>query len=122
MPRRLAGMPWAMHTHATPLVSVVMPLYNAAVYLPAALDSILAQTLRDFELIVVDDGSRDRSPAILRRYQSRDPRLRVISRPNTGIVGALNDGLAVSRGEFIARMDADDISLPERFEKQVTYL
>jgi glycosyltransferase involved in cell wall biosynthesis len=99
-----------------------MPLYNTERHLPAALDSILAQTFTDFEIIAVDDGSKDNTLKILREYESRDPRLRVVSRPNTGIVGALNDGLALARADFIARMDGDDLCLPTRFEKQIDYL
>lgn len=99
-----------------------MPVYNSQRYLPAAVESILDQTFRDFELIAVDDGSRDSSLAILREYEAKDPRVRIISRPNTGIVGALNDGLEAATGELIARMDADDISLPHRFEKQAAFL
>jgi len=99
-----------------------MPVYNAGRYLRPAVESILVQTFRDFELVVVDDGSKDDSPAILREYEAKDSRIKILSRPNTGIVGALNDGLAAARGEFIARMDSDDLSTPERFEKQVTYL
>ncbi|MFN4243199.1 MAG: glycosyltransferase family 2 protein [Tepidisphaerales bacterium] len=105
-----------------PTVSVLMPVYNAQRYLREAVDSVLGQTFTDFELIAVDDGSTDGSLAILREYERKDGRVRVISRPNTGIVGALNDGLAVCRGELIARMDADDVCLPERFEKQVAFL
>lgn len=104
-----------------PRISVVMPVYNAARYLQAAIDSILAQTFSDFELVAVDDGSTDNSHAILDSYAARDPRVRVLSRPNTGIVGALNDGLALARGEFLARMDADDIALPERFARQLAW-
>jgi glycosyltransferase involved in cell wall biosynthesis len=99
-----------------------MPVYNSQRYLRAAVESVLAQTFGDFELLCVDDGSTDESLAILRGYESKDDRVRIISRANTGIVGALNDGLAAARGEFIARMDADDLSLPERFEKQVAFL
>jgi glycosyltransferase involved in cell wall biosynthesis len=105
-----------------PSVSVVMPVYNAERYLPAAVESILSQTVRDFEFIIIDDGSTDGSRRLLEECARRDARIRVVSRPNTGIVGALNDGLALCEGEFIARMDADDISLPERFEHQVSYL
>lgn len=103
-------------------ISVLMPVYNAERYLRKAVESILAQTYRDFELISVDDGSSDRSKEILESYAARDSRVRVISRPNTGIVGALNDGLAAAKGEFIARMDADDIALPGRFAAQIAYL
>jgi glycosyltransferase involved in cell wall biosynthesis len=105
----------------TPLISVVMPVYNADRYLRQAVESILAQSLADFELIAVDDGSKDNSRPTLERLATRDSRLRVISRPNTGIVGALNDGLAVARGQFIARMDADDVALPHRFAEQIAY-
>jgi glycosyltransferase involved in cell wall biosynthesis len=105
-----------------PAVSVLMPIYNAQLTLGEAVDSILAQTFSDFELIVVDDGSTDRSLEMLHQYARLDTRIRIISRPNTGIAGALNEAINVARGEFIARMDADDISLPTRFEKQVGYL
>jgi len=104
-----------------PRISVVMPVYNAARWLPTALDSIVAQTFSDFELIAVNDGSTDGSLGILQTYAARDPRIRIISRPNTGIIGALNDGLAVARGEFVARMDADDESAPDRFRQQIEY-
>jgi glycosyltransferase involved in cell wall biosynthesis len=109
-------------TTAIPAISVVMPLYNTERHLAAALDSVLAQTFTDFEIIAVDDGSKDGTLKILRDYESRDPRVRVLSRPNTGIVGALNDGLAMARAEFIARMDGDDLCLPQRFAKQIDYL
>ena len=105
-----------------PMLSVLMPVYNGERYLVEAIESILSQTFIDFEFIIVDDGSTDKSLAILRRYADKDGRVRVISRPNTDIVGALNDGLAVSCGEFVARMDADDIALPERFDLQVAFL
>jgi len=104
------------------VISVIIPVYNAARYLNWAIESILAQSHRDFEVIAVDDGSTDNSRQILERFASRDSRLRLVSRANTGIVGALNDGLLVARGEFIVRMDADDISLPDRFEQQLTFM
>src|SRR6266581_3934019 len=107
---------------SSPAISVVMPVYKAERYLAQAVDSILDQTFTDFELIAVDDGSRDQSLQILNGYAQKDQRVRVISRPNTGIVGALNDGIAAARAPLIARMDSDDLSLPQRFEKQVTYL
>jgi glycosyltransferase involved in cell wall biosynthesis len=106
----------------TPIVSVLMPVYNAERYIEEALESVLNQTFENFEVITVNDGSTDGTLDILRRFEQQDARIRVVSRPNTGIVGALNDGLAVARGEFIARLDADDIALPERFSKQVDYL
>lgn len=105
-----------------PLISVVLPVYNCQDYLRPAIDSILAQSFTDFELICVDDGSKDGSLGILREYEKRDPRLIVISRPNTGFVGALNDALKIALGEYIARMDGDDISRIDRFARQVAYL
>jgi GT2 family glycosyltransferase/glycosyltransferase involved in cell wall biosynthesis len=107
---------------SVPRVSVVMPVYNAGRYLAPAVESVLAQTFRDFEFIIVDDGSTDSSLEVLRAYEKQDARIRFISRPNTGLVGALNDGIAAARGEFIARMDADDVSLPARLERQVEIL
>ncbi len=106
----------------TPTVSVIMPAYNATRYVEQAIRSILAQTLGDFEFIITDDGSTDDTLAILNRFAAEDPRVVVISRPNTGIVGALNDALAKSRGQLIARMDADDVAMPERLARQVEYL
>ena len=99
-----------------------MTVYNAERYLAEAVESILNQTFGDFEFIIIDDGSADRSLGILRGYEARDPRVRVISRPNTGIVTAANEGMGAARGRYIARMDADDRAVPERFAKQVAYL
>ena len=103
----------------TPRVSVLMPVFNAARYLAPAVQSVLGQTFRDFEFLIVDDGSTDSSGEMLRGYAARDPRIRLISRPNTGYVVALNEMLGRARGELVARMDADDISLRARFERQV---
>ena len=105
-----------------PLVSVVLPAYNAARYLEETLNSVLAQTLRDFELIVVDDGSTDRTPEILRSFAAADQRVRVVTQENRGYTNAIIAALKVATGSFIARMDADDICLPERFARQVDYL
>lgn len=105
-----------------PLVTVLMPVYNAAPYLQDALDSIGAQSLDDFELLVVDDGSTDDSAAILAAHAAREPRLVVVRQPNAGISAALNAGLARARGEFIARMDADDLMHPQRLARQVAFL
>lgn len=106
----------------TYLVSVVMTVYNGERFLSEAIDSILAQTLSDFELIVVDDGSTDETNAIMRRLADRDARVRLISLKHGGIVTAANEGISQSRGEFIARMDADDIADPDRLRQQVTHL
>ncbi|MEL6482851.1 MAG: glycosyltransferase [Pseudomonadota bacterium] len=105
-----------------PLISVVMPVYNGEMFLDDAIQSVRTQTLTDFELIAVDDGSSDATPDILARHASDDARLRVHRQANTGIVGALNAGLARARGRYIARMDADDLCLPHRFERQAAYL
>jgi glycosyltransferase involved in cell wall biosynthesis len=106
----------------SPLVSVLMPVYNAQTYLAEAIDCILAQTFDDWEMICVDDGSADSSLAILRDYSKRHAQIRVITRPNTGIVGALNDGLDAACGQYIARMDADDWCSEVRFARQVDCL
>lgn len=103
-----------------PLVSVIMPVYNAAPHLAAAIDSILNQSLQDYEFIIINDGSTDDSLAVLSRYQ--DPKIIIFNQTNQGIVKALNVGLSLAKGKFIARMDADDISTQDRFEKQVNYL
>jgi glycosyltransferase involved in cell wall biosynthesis len=103
-------------------VSVVMPVYNSEAYLTDSIGSILRQTYLDWELICVDDGSNDGSLGILRRCESADPRIRVISRPNTGVARARNDGMAITRGRYIAVMDSDDIALPGRLSRQVDYM
>src|SRR5512146_2439112 len=104
-----------------PIVSVVMPVYNSAPYLREAVDSILAQTFTDFEFIIVDDGSSDETPQILDGYgDARIRRLR--NERNMGVVPTLNCGLAAARGRYVARHDADDISLPTRLEQQVRFL
>jgi len=106
-----------------PLVSVVINAYNAAPYLAECLDSLLAQTLQDFEIVVVDDASTDRTPEIAGQYTRRDPRIRLVrNERNLGIPATINRALALSRGEFVAKMDADDVSLPQRFERQVAFL
>jgi glycosyltransferase involved in cell wall biosynthesis len=107
---------------SSPVLSVLMPVYNADRYLVQAVESILQQTFSDFELLIVDDGSTDHSPRILRRYAEIDARIRLISRPNTGYVVALNEMLRLAQGKFIARMDADDIAKPERFSHQLEFL
>src|SRR4029077_2278949 len=99
-------------------ISVVMGVYNGASTLAPTLDSILAQTERDFECIVVDDGSTDGTPEILARYGSRDGRIRLIHQQNAGLTRALTAGCAAARGVYIARHDAGDLSDPRRFELQ----
>jgi glycosyltransferase involved in cell wall biosynthesis len=107
-------------------LSVVMAVFNGAAALPATLDSILAenggQTERDFELIVVDDGSTDATPSILAEYATRDPRLHVMAQANAGLTRALIRGCAEARAEVIARHDCGDRSHPERFARQLALL
>jgi glycosyltransferase involved in cell wall biosynthesis len=105
-----------------PAVSVVLPVYNSEPYLAEALDSILRQTFDDFELIAVYDASIDNSRSRLEDAARRDARVSVVDGPGRGLVDALNLGLARARGEFIARMDADDVSQSTRFARQVEYL
>src|ERR1700722_3648940 len=101
-----------------PTVSVVMAVYNGEKYLREAVESGLARGFRDFEFIIIDDGSTDRSLTILEGYAHADLRIRLLSRPNRGLTASLNEGLELARGDFVARMDCDDICLPDRFEKQ----
>jgi glycosyltransferase involved in cell wall biosynthesis len=103
-------------------ISVLMPVYNSRRFLGQSVGSILDQTFRDFEFIIIDDGSSDRSLAILERYARRDRRIRLVSRANTGYSRALNQALSMARGEFLARMDSDDVARPRRFERQLEYL
>jgi len=105
-----------------PRITVLMPVYQAERYLEEAVESILAQSFDDFELLALDDGSTDASPRILEALADRDDRIRVRRSEHVGLVSRLNQGLAEARGEFIARMDADDVSHPERFERQLAYL
>lgn len=105
-----------------PLISVIMPAYNAARHLDVAVTSVLSQTLSDFEFLIVDDGSRDPTPEILHRYAASDPRIRLITQENQGYTNAINAALRLAKGSYIARMDADDECLPERFAQQVDYL
>jgi glycosyltransferase involved in cell wall biosynthesis len=106
---------------AIPVVSAIMPSYNSAQYLPEAIDSVLAQTFQDWELIVVDDASTDDTQAILARYTDPRIRLRRLHR-NSGRSAARNVALGAARGRYIALCDSDDISLPHRFARQVEFL
>lgn len=104
---------------AAPLVSVLLPVYNAGPYLAAALGSILRQDYDRLEIIAIDDGSTDNSLQILQKYRKSDNRISIISRENRGLIATLNEGLAVARGELVARMDADDVAYPWRLSRQV---
>jgi glycosyltransferase involved in cell wall biosynthesis len=105
-----------------PRVSVLLPVRDAERTLAECLDSLTAQTLDDYEVVAVDDGSRDASPEILRRRAASDPRLRVVATPRCGLVAALNTGLSCCRGGLVARMDADDVADPRRLELQAERL
>lgn len=112
-----------MDSSVAPLVSVVLPVYNSAAYLEEAVHSIRSQTYTSFELIVINDGSTDTSGSILNRHASEDSRITLVHHTqNQGLIATLNEGFALAKGWYIARMDADDISLPYRLEHQVRYL
>jgi glycosyltransferase involved in cell wall biosynthesis len=105
-----------------PTVSVIMPVYNTERYVAEAVESILGQTYHDFEFLIADGGSTDRSRSIIEHYAAQDPRIRVWARPGTSPQERLNDMLDQALGDFVARMDADDVALPERLKLQVTFL
>jgi len=105
-----------------PLVSVILPVFNGAPYLAESIGSILAQTYEHFELLIVDDGSTDGSAGIIEGFARREPRIRPLFLPHGGISRALNTAVREARGELIARMDADDISLPHRFAVQIEWM
>lgn len=107
-------------TYRMPKVTVLTAIYNAEFSVASSAQSILGQTFKDFEWIVIDDGSTDQSAEIIRNL--RDERVVLKSVRHSGLAKALNQGLALARGKYIARMDADDVALAERLEKQVSYL
>ena len=102
----------------SPRVSILLSVRNEAQFLPVALASLFRQTMTSWELVAVDDGSSDATPAILADAVRRDPRVRVVSSPGRGLVAALNAGLAACRAPLVARMDGDDVSHPRRLELQ----
>lgn len=109
--------------YKTPTVSVVMSTYNRATALPTAIESILNQTLSDFEFIIIDDGSKDNTAEIIQKYAQQDSRIIFLkNKKNKGLIYSLNRGLNKARGKYIARMDDDDKSVPFRFERQVSAL
>lgn len=99
-----------------------MPVHNGGPYLAPAVESILAQTFTDFEFVIVDDGSTDGTPEVLRGLAARDARIRVTRQPKSGLVASLNRGCGLARAAYLARMDADDLAFPERFARQVEFL
>lgn len=107
---------------AVPAISVAMSVYNGERFLTQAIESILAQDFTDFEFLILDDGSTDATPAIIRDYAARDGRIRPIIRENRGLVASLNQLLGEARAPIVARMDGDDIAHPQRFSTQVRFL
>lgn len=105
-----------------PAISVAMSVYNGERFLALALESVLAQSFTDFELLALDDGSSDGSAEIIRRYAAADTRIRPIIRENRGLIASLNELLTLAEAPLVARMDADDICRPERFARQVAFL
>ena len=99
-----------------PLISVIIPVFNCEAYLRSCLESVLSQTLDDFETIVIDDGSTDGSPATCDEYAFRDSRIRVVHQDNRGVSEARNTGLKLAIGEYIFFMDGDDMIMPETLE------
>jgi CDP-glycerol glycerophosphotransferase len=122
--RRIGGRPLVAFERRglTPVLSVVMPVYNVAEYLAEALDSVLTQTLHNLELIAVDDGSTDGSLEILRDYERKDPRVRVLTQPNSGQGPARNHGVTLARGEFLTFVDSDDTVPPRAFAHMIATL
>jgi glycosyltransferase involved in cell wall biosynthesis len=106
---------------ATP-VSILIPCYNAERYVAEAMESVLAQTHRDFELLAINDGSTDRTGEILERYAKQDSRVRIISHANMGMGRSLNKAIELASHDWLARMDADDVMLPDRLERQLAFV
>src|SRR2546426_3494714 len=105
---------------AGPVVTVLMPVYNGARFLANAMNSVLGQTFGNFELLAINDGSSDKTAEIL--ASCRDPRLRIVDNGrNLGLIASLNKGLDLARGDYIARMDADDVCYPNRLAVQVAF-
>jgi glycosyltransferase involved in cell wall biosynthesis len=104
------------------LVSVIMPVYNSERFLEESISSILKQTHSDFEFIIINDGSTDNSLKIIKKFLKIDNRIILINKKNSGIVESLNEGIKISRGKYIARMDSDDYSLPKRIEQQINLM
>ncbi len=100
------------------MISVVIPAYNAAAFIGEAIESILQQTYRDFELIIVDDGSSDATLSIIEAYAQKDARIQVIRKPNGGVSSALNAGINAAKSDWVAIMHADDVALPQRLQRQ----
>ena len=105
-----------------PMVSVIVPIYNVEKYLKRCIDSILNQTYKNLEIILVDDGSPDKCPQICDEYAKSDKRIKVIHKQNAGVSAARNDGLAIAQGDLIGFVDSDDFIHPSMYEEMVNYL
>lgn len=112
----------ALQRGALMQVSVVMPAYNASQFISQAIESVLAQTCRDFELIVIDDGSTDNTLEIAEKYAAQDARVRVYTQPNQGFAPTLHRGFDLAANEWVFRMDADDLMRPNRIERQLAFI
>ena len=107
---------------SSPAISVIMSVYNDEKYLAKSIESILNQTYSDFEFIIINDGSTDKSMEIIDRYKNEDKRVVVVNQENMGLTKSLNKAIKLSKGKYIARMDSDDISVSNRLEKQIEFL
>ncbi|MDM7325902.1 MAG: glycosyltransferase family 2 protein [Thermosynechococcus sp. Uc] len=111
-----------MNTNQVPVISVILPVFNSGQYIERSIKSILDQSFNDFELIIIDDGSSDDSFEILSKYAKLDERIHLIRRDNQGLIYTLNQAIEIAKGQYIARMDADDLALPKRLEYQLAFL
>lgn len=107
---------------AEPLLTVLLPVYNGEAYVAKTIESILLQSYGAYELLILDDGSHDSTPAILCRYAQQDPRIRLLRHDNCGVGRTLNRGIREARGRLLAEIGADDLALPGRLQKQVDFL
>jgi glycosyltransferase involved in cell wall biosynthesis len=105
-----------------PKISIVMSVYNGEKYLKESVESILKQTESDFEFIIINDGSTDNTLSLLKQFTLQDPRIKLVTRENRGLIYSLNEGISLAQSSYIARMDADDIAYPDRLEKQLAYM
>ena len=107
---------------SAPKISVIMPAFNAEKFIKVAIESILSQTFKDFEFLIINDGSTDKTLEIIENFKAQDQRIILINREKRGLIASLNEGISTSRGQYIARMDADDVATPEKLNIQLNYL
>lgn len=105
-----------------PKISVIVPAYNAEKYISETIESVLGQTYQDFELIILNDGSKDKTPEIVQQYASKDQRIQLINKPNTGVSDTRNLGMSLAKGDYIALLDADDLFMADYLEKKLGFL